>query len=67
MQLMLLAFLLLLFSVHRAVTRFQEASQYRRKPGSGRKRATTHRDDKFLNNNGVPFFLPVGVGLQHPK
>jgi hypothetical protein len=25
------------------------------------KRATTYRDDRFLNNNGVPLFLPVSV------
>jgi hypothetical protein len=46
---------------HRAVRRFQETGQYTRRPRSGRKRGTTHRDDRFLNNNGVPLFLPVGV------
>jgi hypothetical protein len=46
---------------HRAVRRFQEIGQYTKRPGSGRKRATTHRDDRFLNNNGVPLFLPVSV------
>jgi hypothetical protein len=50
-----------LASGHRAVRRFQETGQYTRRPGSGRKRATTHRDDRFLNNNGVPLFLPVSV------
>jgi hypothetical protein len=45
----------------KAVRRFQETGQFTRRPGSGRKRATTHRDDRFLNNNGVPLFLPVGV------
>jgi hypothetical protein len=50
-----------LTSGHRAVRRFQETGQYTRRPGSGRKRATTHRDDRFLNNNGVPLFLPVSV------
>jgi transposase len=46
---------------HRAVRRFQETGQYTRRPGSGRKRATTLRDDRFLNNNGVSLFLPVGA------
>jgi hypothetical protein len=50
-----------LASGHRAVRRFQETGQYTRRPGSGRKRATTHRDNRFLNNNGVPLFLPVSV------
>jgi hypothetical protein len=50
-----------LASGHRAVKRFQKTNQYTRRPGSGRKRATTHRDDRFLNNNGVPLFLPVSV------
>jgi hypothetical protein len=60
-------------SGHRAVRRFQETGQYTRRPGSGRKRATTHRHDRFLNNNGVPLFLPVSVDqfvifltLHHP-
>jgi hypothetical protein len=52
-----------LASGHRAVRRFQETGQYTRRRGSGRKRATTHRDDRFLNNNGVPLFLPVSVLL----
>jgi hypothetical protein len=52
-----------LASGHRAVRRFQETGQYTRRPESGRKRATTHRDDRFLNNNGVPLFLPVSVLL----
>jgi hypothetical protein len=39
-----------LASGHRAVRRFQEIGQYTKRPGSGRKRATTHRDDRFLNN-----------------
>jgi hypothetical protein len=46
---------------HRAVRRFQETGQVTRRPGSGRKRATTHRNNRFFNNNGVPLFLPVGV------
>jgi hypothetical protein len=46
---------------HRAVRRFQETGQFTRRPGSGRKRATTHRKDRFLNNKGVPLLLPVGV------
>jgi hypothetical protein len=50
-----------LVSGHRAVRRFQETGQYTRRPGSGRKRATTHRDERFLNNNGVPLFLPVSL------
>jgi hypothetical protein len=50
-----------LASGYRAVRTFQETGQYTRRPGSGRKRATTHRDDRFLNNNGVPLFLPVSV------
>jgi hypothetical protein len=54
-----------LASGHRAVRRFQETGQYTRRPGSGRKRATTHRDDRFLNNNGVPLFLPVSVFLNY--
>jgi hypothetical protein len=50
-----------LASGHRAVRRFQETCQYAKRSGSGRKRATTHRDDRFLNNNGVPLFLPVSL------
>jgi hypothetical protein len=50
-----------LVSGHRAVRRFQETGQYTRRPGSGRKTATTHRDNRFLNNNGVLLFLPVSV------
>jgi hypothetical protein len=46
---------------HRPVRRFQETGQFTRRPGSGRKRAITHRNDRFLNNNGVPLFLKVGV------
>jgi hypothetical protein len=34
---------------HRAVRRFQETGQFTSRPGFGRKRATTHRDDRFLN------------------
>jgi hypothetical protein len=41
-----------LASRHRAVRRFQKTDL---------KRATTYRDDRFLNNNGVPLFLPVSV------
>jgi hypothetical protein len=41
-----------LASRHRAVRRFQKTDW---------KRATTYRDDRFLNNNGVPLFLPVSV------
>jgi hypothetical protein len=33
-----------LASGHRAVKRFQETGQYTRRPESGRKRATRHRD-----------------------
>jgi hypothetical protein len=54
-----------LASSHRAVRRFQETGQYTRRPESDRKRATTHRDDKFLNNNGVPLFLPVSVFFRY--
>jgi ribosome-binding protein aMBF1 (putative translation factor) len=43
-----------LASRHRAVRRFQETKS---------KRATIYRDDRFLNNNGVPLFLPVSVLL----
>jgi hypothetical protein len=53
-----------LASGHRAVKRFQlfeETGQYTRRPGSGRKRATRRRYDRFLNKNGVPLFLPVSV------
>jgi hypothetical protein len=50
-----------LASGHRAIRRLQETGQYTRRSGSGRKRATTHRDNKILNNNGVPLFLPVSV------
>jgi hypothetical protein len=32
-----------LTTVHRAIRRFQETGQYTRRPGSGRKRANTHR------------------------
>jgi transposase len=38
-------------TVHRAVRRFHETGQYTRRPGSGRKKATTHRDDRFLVSN----------------
>jgi hypothetical protein len=41
-----------LASRHGAVRRFQETDW---------KRATTYRDDRFLNINGVPLFLPVSV------
>lgn len=37
-------------TVHRAVLRFQETQSYTRRPGSGRPRATTARDDRFLVN-----------------
>jgi hypothetical protein len=56
-----------LTTVHRAVRRFQETGQYTRRPGSGRKRATTRREDRFLNNNGVPLFLPVGTEFNRTK
>jgi transposase len=37
--------------VHRAIRRFHETGQYTRRPGSGRRKATTHRDDRFLVSN----------------
>lgn len=35
-------------TVHRAIVRFRETHTYTRRPGSGRPRATTTRDDRFL-------------------
>ncbi|PSN50293.1 hypothetical protein C0J52_02860 [Blattella germanica] len=34
-------------SVRRAVKRFQETNTFTRRPGSGRRRVTTARDDRF--------------------
>ena len=35
-------------SIHRAVQRFREFNTFSRRPGSGRKRSTTERDDRFM-------------------
>lgn len=40
-----------LATVHRAIKRYRETNLYTRRPGSGRKRVTTERDDRFLVMN----------------
>lgn len=35
-------------AVHRTITRYRESGEYNRRPGSGRKRATTRADDRFV-------------------
>ena len=38
----------LIGSIHRAVQRFWEFNMFSRRPGSGRKRSSTERDDRFM-------------------
>ena len=35
-------------SIHRAVQRFREFNMFSQRPGSGRKRSRTERDDRFM-------------------